>query len=108
MFIDVDGYDEFDVYINSYAESNYDYTLAFTPGYNPTSLPSGSSVGGNIAGTTHGYQYNPASYGITSGNGWKKVTYLLNGQASTICICYRKDGSVNSNWDRGYVAIPKA
>ena len=108
MFIDVDGYDEFTIYINSYAESNYDYTLAFAPGYNPTSLPSGSSVGGNIAGTTHGYQYNPASYGITSGNGWKKVTYQLNGQASTICICYRKDSSVNSNWDRGYVAIPKA
>lgn len=108
MFIDVDGYDEFNVYINSYAESNYDYTLAFTPGYNPTSLPSGSSVGGNIAGTTYGYQYNPASYGITSGNGWKKVTYQLNGQAGTICICYRKDSSVDSNWDRGYVAIPKS
>ena len=75
MFIDVNGYDEFNVYINSYAESYYDYTLAFTPGYNPTSLPSGSSVGGNIAGTTYSYQRNPSSYGITSGNGWKKVTY---------------------------------
>lgn len=107
MFIKVKGYTELTIYINSYAESNFDYTIAFTPGYNPTSLPAASQVGGNVLGTTYGYQYNPSSYGITSGNGWKKVTYDLNGKENTICICYRKDSSVNKNWDRGYVAIPR-
>lgn len=107
MFITVNGYTELTLYINSYAESNYDYTLAFTPDYEPTSNPSGSSVTGNVAGTTYGFQYNPSSYGITSGSGWKKVTYTLDGSEHRICICYRKDSSVNNNWDRGYVAIPK-
>lgn len=107
MFITVNGYDELTIYINSYAESYYDYTIAFTPGYNPTSLPSASAVGGNVLGTTYGYQYNPSSYGITSGTGWKKVTYQLDGGKNVICICYRKDSSADSAWDRGYVAIPK-
>lgn len=106
MYINVDGLTSLTIYINSYAESNYDYTLAFIPGYDPTSLPSGTSVTGNVAGTTYGYQYNPSSYGITSGTGWKSITYSLNGASNKICICFRKDGSVNSNWDRGYVAIP--
>lgn len=107
MFIKVKGYTELTIYINSYAESNYDYTIAFTPGYNPTSLPSGSA---NALGTTQGFQYNPSSYEITSGSGWKKVTYQqqhLSSEENVICICYRKDGSVNNYWDRGYVAIPK-
>ena len=107
MFIKVKGYTELTIYINSYAESNFDYTIAFTPGYNPTSLPSASAVGGNVLGTTYGYSYNPSSYDITSGTGWKKVTYDLNGKENTICICYRKDGSANISWDRGYVAIPR-
>ena len=107
MFIKVNGYTALTIYINSYAESYYDYTLAFVPDYNPTSLPSGSSVSGNIKGTTYGYQYNPSSYGITSGSGWKKVDYTLDGGEHTICICYRKDSSYNQSWDRGYVAIPK-
>lgn len=55
MFITVNGHDELTIYINSYAESYYDYTIAFKPGYNPTSLPSASTVGGNVLGTTHNY-----------------------------------------------------
>ena len=110
MFIKVKGYTELTIYINSYGEENYDYTIAFTPGYNPTSSPTASSVGGNVLGTTYGYSYNPSSYEITSGNGWKKVTYQqqhLSSEENVICICYRKDSSVNKNWDRGYVAIPR-
>ena len=107
MFIKVNGYNDLTIYINSYAAED-DYTLAFVPDYNPTSLPSGSSIGGNVKGTTHGYQGNPSSYGITSGVGWKRVDYILDGCEHTICICYRKDEYGHFNWDRGYVAIPKS
>lgn len=107
MYIEVDGYTDLTLYINSYAESNYDYTVAFTEDYDPTSNAGWTAVGTNVKATTYGYQYNPSSYGITSGTGWKAAKYTLDGGKHKICICYRKDSSASSGWDRGYVAIPK-
>ena len=104
MYINLTGYTEFTIYINSYAESSYDYTIAFNQNVDVTSLPSYTASG--VKSHTRGYQYNPSSYKIDSGTGWKKVTYTLDGGTNTIMICYRKDGSAKSGWDRGYVAIP--
>ena len=108
MFIKVNGCSNFTIYINSYAESSYDYTVAFVPDYILTSYPYDSIISENAKENTSGYQYDPSSYEITSGTGWKRVDYILDGGEHTICICYRKDGTNNSNWDRGYVAIPKS
>jgi hypothetical protein len=45
MYVRIEGYDEFTLYIRSYAESSYDYTIAFNPDVNVTSNPSSSSSG---------------------------------------------------------------
>jgi hypothetical protein len=45
MYVRIEGYDEFTLYIRSYAESSYDYTIAFNPDVNVTSNPSSGSSG---------------------------------------------------------------
>ena len=103
LYIDVTGMNSLEIYINSYAESSYDYTVAMIPDcdeYNPDS-GSGSGV---VMETTQGFQYDP-SYGIDE-NSWKRVYYDLNGNYSYVCIIFRKDGSASSDWDCGFVAIP--
>ena len=96
MYIDVTGYETFTLYINSYAESNYDYTLVQ------------NENGGELA-STKGYQYNPTQYAPESGSGWKTATYQVpqDGLTHRLKIIYRKDSSNNANWDRGYVAIKR-
>ena len=95
MRIDFVGYSEFVIYIRSYAESNYDYTLA-----------------GKLDQTVTTSAYQDRTYGSqtsgTSISNYKKVIYSnLDGNRHFIEIMFRKDGSVNSNQDRGYVLIPK-
>jgi len=45
MYVRIDGYDTFSLYIRSYAESSYDYTLAFNLDVDVTSNPSTSTSG---------------------------------------------------------------
>lgn len=104
MYVDVIGYRQFTMYINSYGETNYDYTIAFSPDVDVTSNPSSSTAG--AVANTYGFSKNPEQYPPEDANGWRKVTYELDGNAHSICICYRKDGSGNNYNDRGYVAIP--
>lgn len=101
MYIRISGYDEFTIYIRSYGESSYDYTLTFNPDVDVTSNPSTSTSG--VKSHTSGNQQS----GQAIGN-YTKVTYTnLAGKDHFICIVYRKDGSVNDGNDRGYVLIPK-
>lgn len=101
MYVRISGYDEFTIYIRSYGESSYDYTLAFNPDVDVASNPSYGTSG--VKAHTRGNQQS----GQAIGN-YKQVTYTgLGGGDHFICIVYRKDSSVNSGNDRGYVLIPK-
>ena len=101
MYVRISGYDEFTIYIRSYGESSFDYTLAFNPDVDVTSNPSTGTSG--VKSHTSGNQQS----GQAIGN-YKQVTYTgLGGGDHFICIVYRKDSSVNSGNDRGYVLISK-
>lgn len=92
MYIDIEGYDTFTIYVRSYAESNYDYVTVYN-------LDSTSSA----KVTTNGNQQSG-----TSISSYTPVTFSnIGGGSHRIAIEYKKDGSQNSNSDRGYVLIPK-
>ena len=93
------GQPNFKIWINSYAESNYDYTIAWNMDKDyPTSNPSSSTSG--VKANTSGKQYNP-----TSISNFTEVDYSNDGGEHFVVVTYRKDSSVNANDDRGYVAI---
>ena len=103
MYITLTGYSTFKLYIRSYAESNYDYvmvsqldkTITGSSSYSDTTLVKAHTRGNQQSGTALS-SYTLVEYtGISSGS-------------HTITIVYRKDGSVNSGDDRGYVLIPKS
>lgn len=101
--VTISGYTNFTIYINSYAESNYDYTIAFDLDVaKPTSLPSDTTSG--VKDHTKGKQYDPS--GNVSSN-YTKVDYTCDGGEHFFWIVYRKDSSADSNNDRGYILIPK-
>ena len=87
--ITVTGYTTFTVYIRSYAESNYDYTEAFD-----ADITAARSKG----------KYS--TKGKSSSSAYTACTYTLDGGTHTIQILYSKDGSGDSNDDRGYFYIP--
>ena len=91
MYIDINGYDEFTIYIRSYAETSYDYTTA--------SVLDGTSVKTSTSGKqTSG----------TAISNYTKVTYTgIGGGSHRITVTYRKDSSQHSGDDRGYLLIPK-
>lgn len=100
MYIRLVGYTNFRIYIRSYAESNYDYTIAFNPDVDVTSLPSNTTTGAKAS--TKGNQ----SSGQMIEN-YTQVDYTLDGGEHFILIVYRKDSSAQSGTDQGYVLIPK-
>ena len=92
MYININGYDTFTIYVRSYAESSYDYVTV----YNLDSTSSSKY-------TTQGKQN-----GGTSISSYSAVTFSnIGGGSHRIAIKYSKDGSVNEGNDRGYVLIPK-
>lgn len=94
-----EGMPDFKIWINSYAESKYDYTIAWDIDVDfPTSNPSNSLPGAKAS--TNGKQYNPNS--ITA---FTEVDYPNDGGEHFVVVTYRKDYSANSNDDRGYVAV---
>lgn len=101
MYIRIDGYDTFTIYIRSYAESSFDYTIAFNPDVDVTSLPAYNTTG--VKAHTRGNQ----KAGQTLAD-YTAVTYTgLGGTSHFICVAYRKDSSANNGNDRGYLLIPK-
>ena len=101
MYIDIVGYNNFYLYIRSYAESDYDYVMVsqLDTDIDGDSLENESSL---IKSHTRGNQQ--------SGNdisNYKLVKFNnIDGGEHKITIVYRKDGSVNDGDDRGYVLIP--
>lgn len=101
MYIDINGYKNFTVYIRSYAEDTYDYvmiseldkTITGSTSYSDSSL---------VKGHTRGSQ--------TSSNlisGYKAIQFTdIDGGSHRITVVYRKDGSDYSGYDKGYVLIP--
>ena len=102
MYLDIDGYDTFKLYIRSYAESNYDYVMVSQPdqsinnstSYSDTSLVKAHTRGSQNSGTSI------SSYQLVEYTG-------LNSGKHRITILYRKDSSASNGDDRGYVLIPK-
>ena len=101
MYITIRGYSTFKMYIRSYAESSYDYVMISqldksingSTSYSNTTLVKAHTRGNQQSGTAL-TSYTLVEYtGISSGE-------------HTITVVYRKDGSVNSGDDRGYVLIP--
>lgn len=92
------GYTTFTVYIRSYAESNYDYTIAST--LDAASYP--TEYRGNVQAHTRGNQKS----GTTISN-YTKVDYVNDGAEHFIYIVFRKDSSTDSNSDLGYFLIEK-
>ena len=95
------GYPDFSLYINSYGESSFDYTVAWQMDKNaPTSLPSYTSSGV----VAHTREENNYPVDITS---YKLVSYPNDGGEHFAWITYRKDGSTSQYDDRGRVAVKK-
>lgn len=91
---------DFKLYINSYAESSYDYTIAWELDTEPASSPSYTSTG--VKATTRANQQDPSG-GISA---FTEVDYSNDGGTHTIYITYRKDSTQDANNDKGYIAIP--
>ena len=91
MYIDIDGYTEFSIYVRSNAESNYDYV---TVSELDSATQKMSTKGNQNSGTA-----------LSS---YAKVTYTgIDGGSHRITVTYKKDGSQHSGTDRGYLIIPK-
>ena len=110
MSVTVVGYTEFTVYIRSNAESTYDYMVvrnldaaAFTS-YNNVSTSGVKDHTSGRQNTNNG----------TSLSHYRTVTFTTSDGLTaddtphTFYIQYKKDSSVDTNEDRGYVLIPKS
>ena len=91
MYIDIEGYTEFSIYVRSNAESSYDYVTVSELDSSTVKI---STSGNQNSGTAI--------------SNYTKVTYTgIDGGSHRIIVTYRKDGSVNQGTDRGYLIIPK-
>lgn len=86
------------IYIRSYAESGYDFTMASI--VNASNIPTSSTDDMVYAHT----RVNQQS-GTTLASYTKVVYYGLN-PGDFIYVIFKKDGSTDSNADSGYVLIP--
>ena len=100
MKLECIGYTDLTIYIRSYAEGSYDYTIASIA--NASTYPTASNSSGAKA-STRAHQKS----GITL-NDYTAVTYTGLKDNDIIYIVFTKDSSTASGDDRGYVLIPKA
>lgn len=104
MFITINGYESFTFKVRNYSESFYDYVVVnnlddtTVPSWEP-GLGSGTASSGKVYYSNRGKSSNTTWYDVTFND--------LNGGEHIITVTYGKDGSANSDDDRGYVAIPK-
>ena len=102
MYIDIFGYETFQLYIRSYAESSYDYvmvsqldqTIDNNSSYSNTTLVKAHTRGAQKSGTTI------SDYKLV------EFTGLDTGE-HRITVVYRKDSSGNSGTDKGYLIMPR-
>jgi hypothetical protein len=100
MYIDIVGYETFQLYIRSNGESCCDYVVVSNL---DCALSNGTTSGTNVKMTT---QSNSQSG--TAISNYKLVEFTgIDGGEHRITVMYRKDGSVNNGTDQGYVLIPK-
>ena len=99
MKLECVGYTELTIYIRSYAESNYDYTIASTA--NASTYPTNYNSSDTKA-HTRGNQKSG-----TTLSDYTAVNYAGLTNNSIIYITFTKDDSSASGDDRGYVLIPK-
>lgn len=104
MFITINGYTSFTFKVRNYSESSFDFVVVNN--LDDRSIPTWRpNVGSGTASSGRVYYSNK---GKSSSTTWYDVTFNnLDGGEHTITVTYGKDGSGNSNDDRGYVAIPK-
>lgn len=98
--VDGDYYNEFTLYINSYAESSCDYTYCTkldSTTYNSTGSP-------YIQGqTTSGFQYGPETFDT---NHYRTITYTdIPSGEHFFYVVFKTDGSSHSYYDAGFVLI---
>ena len=95
------GYPDFSLYINSYGERSFDYTVAWQMDKDaPTSLPAYNSSG--VVGHTYQKSANP-----TSISDYTLVSYPNDGGEHFAWITYRKDSVASEFDDRGRIAVKK-
>lgn len=87
------------VYIRSYAESSFDYTMISKP--NAQSYPTSSSSSYVKAHTSSNQKSGSTLADYT------KVEYYGLKQNDWIYVVYKKDGSTDSGTDTGYLLIPE-
>ena len=106
MFITIGGYASFTFKVRNYSKSEGDYDYVVVNNLDDTTVPSWQpSVGSGTASSGKVYYTNR---GKSSNTTWYDVTFNgLDSGEHIITVTYGKDGIVNSNDDRGYVAIPK-
>lgn len=101
-YVRLSGYSEVTIYIRSYAESTYDYTIAFNldTDWTSTSVPSSTSTG--VKAHTSGKQQSGQA--LTA---YTEVNYtgIDPNTSHFICVVYRKDGSTSRDTDRGYLLV---
>ena len=102
MYIDIEYYNDFSLYIRSNAESNYDYVMVSQL---DQTITSGTSYSNTtlVKAHTRGNQQSG-----TAVSNYTKVDFTgIDGGKHRITVLYRKDSSANSGTDSGYVLIPK-
>lgn len=90
------GYPEFTFLYGSYAESSYDFVVISPLDYVNAQNWTNSSYSGSLLSTS-GKQSSSAPN--------LSHTFTNDGSEHFFYILYRKDGSVNSGADRGYIAF---
>lgn len=104
MFITINGYTSFTFKVRNNSESNWDYVVVNN--LDDRSIPTWRPAVGSGTASSGKVYYSNA--GKSSSTTWYDVTFdNLDGGEHIITVTYGKDGSGNSNDDRGYVAIPK-
>lgn len=103
MFITINGYTSFTFKVRNNSESYFDYVVVNN--LDDRSIPKWQpSVGSGTASSGKVYYSNQSKSSSTI---WYDVTFSnLDGGEHYITVTYGKDGSGNSDSDRGYVAIP--
>ena len=100
MKLECIGYTDLTIYIRSYAEGSFDYTIASIA--NASTYPKASNSS-DAKASTRAHQKS----GTTLSN-YTAVTYTGLKDNDIIYIVFTKDSSTASGDDRGYVLIPKA